>query len=103
MVVGIAAAVIATGFANPSSLVLLVIGGLPIAFLGGRALLPVARSGGWWEAFAVGLIFGLIAPPLCALEVLLVGVALPGSTTGFEPGYLVLLPSALVFSYAVAF
>ena len=99
-----AAAILSSSFADPSSLVLLVVGGLPIAFLGGRALLPVARSGGWLEAFAVGLIFGLIAPPLGALEVILVGLlALPGSTTGLEPGYLVLLPIVLVFSYAVAF
>jgi len=103
-ITGFAAALLASGFSDLSSLVLLMIGGLPIGFLGGRALLPVARSGGWLEAFAVGLIFGLIAPPLGALEVLLVGLlALPGSTTGLDPGYLVLLPIVLVFSYAVAF
>jgi hypothetical protein len=104
VITGFAAAVIASGFASQSSLVPLVIAGLPIAFLGGRALLPTARSGGWLEAFAVGLIFGLIAPPLGAIEVILVGLlALPGGTTGLDAGYLVLLPIVLVFSYVVAF
>src|SRR5882757_3205017 len=60
MITGLAAGVIGNGFLSASSLVLLVVGGLPIAFLGGRGLLPAARSGGWLEACAVGLIFGMI-------------------------------------------
>jgi hypothetical protein len=80
-------------------------GGLPIAFLGGRALLPAARSGGWRTALGIGLVFGLIAPPLGAIEVILVGL-LPfsGATSGFDDnvtGFLVLLPIALVYSYVV--
>ena len=103
VVTGLAAAAIGNSFLSPSGLVPLVIGGLPIAFLCGRALLPAARSGGWLEAFGVGLIFGMIAPPLGAIEVILIGLlALPGGTTGLDAGYLVLLPVVLLFSYVVA-
>ena len=103
VITGLATAVIGYGFLSPSSLVPIVIGGLPIALLGGYALLPAARSGGWLEAFAVGLIFGMIAPPLGAMEVILVAL-LPswGRTTGFDVGYLGLLPIALLFSYVAA-
>ena len=81
------------------------LGGLPIAILGGRALWPVARSGGWLMALGVGFGFGLIAPPLGALEVVAVGL-LPfsGATSGFDDnvlGFLVILPIALVYSYVV--
>jgi hypothetical protein len=93
------------GFLSPGNLVWIVVGGLPIAFLGGRALLPVARSGGWLTALGTGFIFGLIAPPLGAVEVVVVAM-LPfsGSTSGFGDNvtsFLFLLPIALVYSYIV--
>ena len=93
------------GFLGPGNLVYFMVGGLPIAFLGGRALLPAARSGGWLTALGMGFIFGLVAPPLGAIEVVLVAM-LPftGATSGFNDnvtGFLVLLPIALVYSYIV--
>lgn len=93
------------GFVGGGGLVWIAIGGLPIAFFGGRALLPAARSGGWPTALGVGLFFGLIAPPLGAIEVILVGL-LPfsGATSGFDDnvtGFLFILPIALVYSYVV--
>ena len=93
------------GFLGQGNLVWITMGGLPIAFLGGRALLPAARSGGWLTALAVGLVFGLIAPPLGAVEVVLAAM-LPfsGATSGFGDkltGLLFILPIALVYSYIV--
>jgi ascorbate-specific PTS system EIIC-type component UlaA len=90
---------------DPESLLGVGLGGLPIAFLGGRALLPAARSGGWRTALAVGVAFGLIAPPLGAIEVVAVGL-LPfsGATSGFSDnatGFLLILPLALAYSYMV--
>lgn len=92
-----------SGFLSSDSLAFVWAGGLPIAFLGGRALLPAARSGGWLSALAVGFGFGLIAPPLGAIEVILVAM-LPfsNSTSGFGDnlaGFLFLLPIAMVYSY----
>jgi len=94
------------GFLSSESVVVFTLGGLPIAFLGGRALLPAARSGGWGTALAVGVLFGLIAPPIGAVELILVAL-LPftGATSGFDDnvtGFLFLLPIALVYSYVVA-
>ena len=96
-----------SGFFSADGLGFVWAGGLPIAFLGGRALLPTARSGGWLTALGIGFVFGLIAPPLGALEILLVGL-LPfsGATSGFDDnvmGLLVILPIALVYSYVVVF
>ena len=73
------------GLFDPNGLLWIAIGGLPIAFLGGRALLPAARSGGWMTALGIGFVFGLVAPPLGAIEVVLVGL-LPfsGATSGFD-------------------
>ena len=94
------------GLLSPEYLKGIALGGLPIAFLGGRGLLPAAKSGGWPTALAVGIGFGMIAPPLGAIEVVLVGM-LPFSnaTSGFDDnvtGFLILLPIALVYSYIVA-
>jgi hypothetical protein len=91
------------GLFDPNGLVWLAVGGLPIAFLGGWALLPAARSGGWLTALGIGFVFGLVAPPLGAIEVVLVGL-LPfsGATSGFDDnvtGFLFILPIALVYSY----
>jgi hypothetical protein len=96
-----------SGFFSTDGLGFVWAGGLPIAFLGGRALLPAARSGGWLTALGIGFIFGVIAPPLGAIEVILVAM-LPfsGATSGFGDnvaGFLVLLPIALVYSYVVVF
>jgi hypothetical protein len=93
------------GFLGQGNLVWITIGGLPIAFLVGRALLPSARSRGWPTALAVGLMFGLIAPPLGAVEVFVVAL-LPfhNSTSGFDDaivGLMVFLPIALIYSYVV--
>jgi ascorbate-specific PTS system EIIC-type component UlaA len=90
---------------SPEYLKGIALGGLPIGFFGGRALLPAARSGGWMTALAVGFGFGMIAPPLGAIEVVLAAM-LPFSnaTSGFDDnvtGFLVLLPIALVYSYVV--
>lgn len=75
--------------------------GVPIAFALGRALLPEVRSGGWGWALSVGIAFGLLAPPIGAL-VILVGPALlpPGVVTpDFNAFNLAILPIALPFSY----
>ena len=93
------------GLVTPENLRGIALGGLPIAFLVGRALLPAARSGGWLTALGIGLVFGLIAPPLGAIEVVLLAM-LPfsGSTSGFGDnvtGVLFILPIALVYSYIV--
>ena len=93
------------GFLGQGNLVWIALGGLPIAFLGGRLLLPAARSGGWVTALVFGFAFGLIAPPLGAVEVFLAAL-LPfhDSTSGLDDavvGLLVFLPIALVYSYVV--
>ena len=90
---------------DPNGLAWIAIGGLPIAFIGGQALLPAARSGGWLAALAVGFVFGLVAPPLGAIEVVFASM-LPfsGSTSGFGDnvgGLLFVLPIAVVYSYVV--
>lgn len=93
------------GLFTPENLRGIALGGLPIAFLVGRALLPAARSGGWLTALGIGFVFGLIAPPLGAIEVVVLAMLpLSGSTSGFEDsvtGFLFLLPIALVYSYVV--
>jgi hypothetical protein len=95
-----------SGLASLDGLTALGLGGLPIAILVGRALLPAARSSDWLPALGVGLAFGLIAPPLGAFEVVAIAT-LPdsGSSSGFGEatlGFLFLLPIALVYSYIAA-
>ncbi len=90
---------------RPDGFTTLGLGGLPIAILGGRALLPAARSGGWRTALTFGLVLGFLAPPLGAIEIVAVAM-LPGSgaTSGFgdnAAGFLFLLPIGLVYSYVV--
>lgn len=80
--------------------------GLPIAILGGRALLPAARSGDRATALQIGLGFGLLAPPIGAIEIVAGGM-LPDlrATSGFGDGavgWLYLMPFALVFSFVAA-
>ena len=89
-----------------SGLVPLGLAGAPIAFLLGRAFLPSVRSSGWAGAVGVGVGIGLVAPPLGAVEILLlsgVRAALEG-TGGGEPittllTPLVLLPIAIAYSF----
>ena len=94
------------GIFSRSFLSMVGLGGLPIAVIGGRALLPAARSGGWLTAVAVGFGFGMIAPPLGGLEVIVFAM-LPtsSSTSGFDDnvmGFLVLAPLVLMYSYVIA-
>ena len=94
-----------SGVVGPDSLIWVGVGGLPIAFFGGLALLPAARSGGWLTALGFGVVFGLIAPPFGAIEVVLFSM-LPfsGTTTGFgdgAAGLLLLSMLAVIYSYVV--
>ncbi len=108
--VSLAAALVATrietgpsifGWADWSMIGLL---GVPIAFALGRALLPMARSEGWGRAISVGMLFGWIAPPLGAIEILggsrLLGLA---NNSGGGPLALVLLPLAIPISFVAIF
>ena len=79
--------------------------GVPVGFVLGRAALPTARSGGWVDAIGMGLLIGLAAPPLGAIELVLGGGAL-GSVSGFSgcdtapmAAALILLLYAIPFSF----
>ncbi|MEA2518952.1 MAG: hypothetical protein QOF49_1032 [Chloroflexota bacterium] len=80
--------------------------GMPVAFALGRALLPVGRSGGWSRALSTGMLVGLIAPPLGAVEVLagsrLLDVGNLNTSIG-GPVALVLLPVAIPISFIAIF
>jgi hypothetical protein len=77
--------------------------GIPIAFALGRAAFPSVRSGGWRWALVAGVLIGLAAPPLGALEVVLGPLLLPLDPAASNQVLLVtFLPVAVVFSYAVA-
>lgn len=69
------------------------IGGLPVGFMLGRALLPWTRSAGWKTALGAGVAAGFVAPPLGA--VVLLALALVQSAWSLE--------AALVFPYLLAF
>ena len=79
--------------------------GIPIGFVVGRALLPMARGGGWQRAASVGLLLGWIAPPLGAVEILAIAGVAEGMQVnagcGAPPavGYLALLPLAIPVSF----
>ncbi len=74
--------------------------GIPIAFALGRAAYPSIRSGGWRWALGAGLLIGLAAPPLGAVEILFGPFLLPlGSASSDQVLMIALLPIALVFSY----
>lgn len=76
--------------------------GMPIGFILGRELLPMARGAGWGRALNTGMLLGWIAPPLGAIEILggsrLLDLAnLNNSMAG--PITLVLLPVAIPLSF----
>ena len=109
----VAAGVIAvvSGDANPTGnpAVLIPLLGIPIGFALGRQLFPLARSGGWATALTAGLLFGWIAPPIGAIEILL-GPALlvrtpaeAGLGTFGWFGLVFIVPLALLFSYIAVF
>lgn len=76
--------------------------GIPIAFALGRAAFPSIRRGGWRWALVAGVLIGLAAPPLGALEILFGPLLLPIDPEGASRlGLIAFLPIALVFSYAV--
>jgi len=93
------------GFFSWDFLTMVGVGGLPIAILGGRALLPAARSGGWLTAIAVGLGFGLLAPPLGGIEVIVFEIAQSAGSSSRSGGdvlsLLALSPIVLIYSYVV--
>lgn len=78
--------------------------GIPIGFVLGRQLLPIARSGGWVRALLTGLALGLAAPPLGAIEILTVWAFAPTSGARSAPGLetMFLLPIAIPFSFVAA-
>jgi hypothetical protein len=92
-------------FLSDGGLVELGILGVPIGFLVGRALLPAARADGIGWALFVGLWFGIVAPPLGAIEIVF-GTLWPGANpTGFGDtvvGLVVLLPIAMAYSFVAA-
>jgi hypothetical protein len=75
--------------------------GVPVAFVLGRQLFPLARSDGWFRALGVGLLLGWIAPPAGAIEIV---YGLMTAASVQEPGItalwsVLLLPFALVVSF----
>ena len=105
----LAAGVIAvlSGDANPArnAAVLIPLLGVPIGFVLGRHLFPLARPGGWSAALGAGLLLGWIAPPLGAIEIFLGpglltrAAADTGLGTSGWLGLVFFLPFGLVFSY----
>jgi hypothetical protein len=76
--------------------------GIPIAFALGRTAFPSIRSGGWRWALLAGVLIGLAAPPLGALEIILGPFLLPLDPAAPDQVLIVaFLPVAFVFSYAV--
>lgn len=74
--------------------------GIPIAFALGRVAYPSIRSGGWRWALVAGVLIGLAAPPLGAIEILFGPFLLPlASGSSDQILMIALLPIALVFSY----
>ena len=76
--------------------------GMPIGFILGRELLPMARGAGWNRAIGTGLLLGWAAPPLGAIEILggsrLLELGNLSTSIG-GPIALVLLPVALPISF----
>jgi hypothetical protein len=79
--------------------------GIPIGFVLGRQLMPLARSEGWRRAVGVGMLFGWAAPPLGAIEILAGSRLLDSnlSSTIAGPVALVLLPVAIPLSFLAIF
>lgn len=80
--------------------------GIPVGFVVGRALFPMARSGGWRTVLGAALAAGVSAPPIGAAGVLFGQAIVDSLSRAEEPGtpllYLVLLPYALVIGYVAA-
>jgi hypothetical protein len=77
--------------------------GIPIAWILGRALFPMARAG-WRSALGAAVLVAVAAPPLGAIEILSGAVFQTNATVGIgstTPGLaaLILLPIAIPFSY----
>jgi hypothetical protein len=92
-------------FLSDGALVELGLFGVPIGFLVGRALLPAARAEGIGWALLVGLGFGVIAPPLGAIEIVLAALWPGATSTGVGDtaiGLVALLPIAMAYSFVAA-
>lgn len=80
--------------------------GIPIGFILGRELLPMARGAGWGRALATGMLLGWVAPPLGAVEILggsrLLELGNLSNSIG-GPVALVLLPIAIPVSFIAIF
>jgi hypothetical protein len=74
--------------------------GIPIAFALGRAAFPSIRGDGWGWALAAGVLIGLAAPPLGAVEIVFGPFLFPLDPAGTaQLGLVAVLPIALVVSY----
>ena len=77
--------------------------GIPVAFVIGRELSPKVYAGTMSDAVAVGLLFGIMAPPLGALEIFVGPLVVPTAIDPVTiPPYLAFLVVALGFSYIAA-
>jgi hypothetical protein len=77
--------------------------GIPIAFVLGRQLAPIAGGGGWGSAAWAALSFGLLAPPLGNLEIVAGALMLPGGWNQ-QPTYAVAVAMlVLIAGMAVCF
>jgi hypothetical protein len=77
--------------------------GIPIGWILGRGLFPMARTG-WRSALWAGLLVAVLAPPLGAIEILSGAVLQTNATIGFGSSTprlaaLLLLPIAIPYSY----
>ena len=81
------------------ALVVLGLLGIPVGFILGRAALPTARQGGRTEAIGMGLLIGLAAPPLGAIEISL-GAGAIGQVGGSDCT-LPLLVGLFLLTYAL--
>jgi hypothetical protein len=71
---------------------------MPVAFILGLQLFPLARSDGWLRAMSVGLLLGWIAPPAGACEIVY-GLVTAGSFQ--EPAGVTALWGFVLVPYAV--
>jgi hypothetical protein len=89
-----------SGTYDPVGIALL---GIPIGWILGRQLFPMARSG-WRSALGAAVLVAIAAPPLGAIEILSGAVFQTNASIGLgssTPGLaaLILLPIAIPFSY----
>lgn len=77
--------------------------GIPVAFVVGRELAPKVYAGTMSDALGVGLLFGVMAPPLGALEIFVGPLVVPTAIDPVTiPPYVAFLLIALGFSYIAA-